>query len=151
MYSAARQGATQQGRRGILWRVVLSIGKLAASQKQWAEAETAFAETRKLLSELAEPISDQRIRINFLQHSLALIPEIPAAGVRMAAKQAFGNLTEREREVAALIAEGLSNRQIAEKLFITERTTERHVSNILLKLNFHTRLEIAEWISERQS
>jgi non-specific serine/threonine protein kinase len=58
-------------------------------------------------------------------------------------------LTAREQEVAALIAEGRSNRQIAEKLFITERTTERHVSNILLKLNFHSRAEITEWISRR--
>jgi DNA-binding CsgD family transcriptional regulator len=151
MYLAAREGATQQGRRGILWRVLLSLGKLAATQKRWAEAETMFNETRKLLMDLAEPISDEQIRTIFLERSLALIPEIPVAGARKAAKQAFGNLTQREREVAALIGDGFSNRQIAEKLFITERTAERHVSNILLKLDFHTRAEIAAWIVERQN
>lgn len=149
MYTAARQGAIQQGRGGILWRILLSSGKLAVLQKQWGEAEAAFAETRRLLSELAEPISDERIRASFLERSLARIPEIPAAGSRKAAKQAFGNLTAREREVADLIAEGRSNREIAEKLFITERTAERHVSNILLKLNFHSRGQIAEWVSGR--
>ncbi len=99
-----------------------------------------------LLEQLAEPLSDLRIRQNCLQRWLAMIPTLPTAGVRKAEKQAFGNLTRREQEVAALIAKRFSNRQIAEELFITERTAERHVSNILLKLNIHTRAQIAEWI-----
>jgi non-specific serine/threonine protein kinase len=48
-------------------------------------------------------------------------------------------LTERQAEVAVLIAQGRTNRQIAEQLVITEATAERHVANILSKLDLHTR------------
>ncbi len=47
-------------------------------------------------------------------------------------------LTEREREVLALLAEGLSNRAIATRLFVTERTIEAHVKQIFLKLGLNT-------------
>ena len=54
-------------------------------------------------------------------------------------------LTPREREVAALVAEGLSNRQIANQLYLSERTAETHVQNILTKLGFGSRAEVAAW------
>jgi DNA-binding NarL/FixJ family response regulator len=56
-----------------------------------------------------------------------------------------GELTTREREVAALIAEGLTNGQIAERLFISPKTAAVHVSNILTKLGLSSRVEIAAW------
>jgi predicted ATPase/DNA-binding CsgD family transcriptional regulator len=55
----------------------------------------------------------------------------------------IGNLTEREREVAALIAQGATNGAIAEALVISERTVERHVANIFAKLDFGSRTQIA--------
>jgi non-specific serine/threonine protein kinase len=54
-------------------------------------------------------------------------------------------LTPREREVAALIAQGLTNREIAGRLVVTERTAEGHVQNILNKLGFNSRTQIAAW------
>ncbi|GDY29122.1 ATP-binding protein [Gandjariella thermophila] len=54
-------------------------------------------------------------------------------------------LTRREREVADLIARGLSNRQIAETLVIAQRTAESHVEHILAKLGFTSRAQIAAW------
>jgi DNA-binding NarL/FixJ family response regulator len=50
----------------------------------------------------------------------------------------LGQLTEREREVLALVAEGLSNRAIATRLFVTERTVEAHVKQIFQKLGLST-------------
>lgn len=54
-------------------------------------------------------------------------------------------LSRREREVAALIAQGLTNREIARTLFLAERTAENHVQHILTKLGFGSRAQIAAW------
>jgi DNA-binding NarL/FixJ family response regulator len=54
-------------------------------------------------------------------------------------------LTPRESEVAALIARAMSNKQIAERLVLSERTVETHVRSILIKLGYSTRTEIATW------
>jgi GAF domain-containing protein/DNA-binding CsgD family transcriptional regulator len=54
-------------------------------------------------------------------------------------------LTTREQEVAALVAVGSTNRQIAEELVIAEPTAERHVANIMGKLGFHARAQVAAW------
>jgi DNA-binding CsgD family transcriptional regulator len=54
-------------------------------------------------------------------------------------------LSRREREVAALVARGLTNREIARTLFLSERTAENHVQHILTKLGFGSRAQIAAW------
>jgi predicted ATPase/DNA-binding NarL/FixJ family response regulator len=58
-----------------------------------------------------------------------------------------GVLAKRELEIARLIAEGLSNKQIAARLFISDRTVATHVGNILNKLGFNTRSQVASWMS----
>ena len=58
-------------------------------------------------------------------------------------------LTPREREVARLVAQGQTNRQIAATLVISERTADAHVQNILNKLGFGARAQIAAWAVER--
>ena len=73
----------------------------------------------------------------------------PLRTLRQTAKQAAGGLTAREREVAALIAQGKSNREIAAVLVLSERTIEGHVSNIFNKLGFNARTQIAAWAVEK--
>jgi len=57
-----------------------------------------------------------------------------------------GPLTKREREVARLVAAGLSNRAIGAQLFITEATAARHVANIFGKLGFSSRAQVVAWV-----
>jgi len=59
-------------------------------------------------------------------------------------------LTAREEQLAALVAEGLSNRQIASRLGLSERTVENHVTHILGKLGFQSRARVAAWFTARQ-
>ncbi|MEV1078971.1 LuxR C-terminal-related transcriptional regulator [Streptomyces sp. NPDC050211] len=67
--------------------------------------------------------------------------ERPSNGVR---------LTRRETEVAALVAEGLANQQIADRLVIARRTAEGHVERILSKLGFSNRSQIAAWVAAQR-
>jgi non-specific serine/threonine protein kinase len=68
---------------------------------------------------------------------------------KSAATTGPGLLTGREQQVAALVAQGLTNRQIAAALVVTERTAETHVQNILNKLAFSSRAEVAAWAVEQ--
>jgi non-specific serine/threonine protein kinase len=80
----------------------------------------------------------------------ALVPPEPRALHRPAtAQRAPGGLTSREREVAVLIARGLTNRQIAGELSITEGTAAIHVQHILNKLGSSSRAQVAAWASEQ--
>jgi two-component system response regulator NreC len=61
----------------------------------------------------------------------------------------FDILTEREREVLTLIAQGLSNQEIADKLVISVKTVNRHRENIMTKLNLHSRVELVRYAIEK--
>ena len=75
---------------------------------------------------------------------------VPRPGVAAAGDAAAlpAGLTPREREIVALIAKGRSNKAIARELFISPATVARHVSNILAKLGFSSRSEVAAWARE---
>ena len=62
------------------------------------------------------------------------------------AKSVAEVLTTREREVALLIAQGKTSREIAEALVITERTADTHADRIRIKLGLHSRAEIVAWV-----
>ncbi len=61
-----------------------------------------------------------------------------------------GPLSRREMEVAALVADGATNAQVAARLFISERTVESHVASIFNKLGVDTRLQVARWFASTQ-
>jgi non-specific serine/threonine protein kinase len=66
-----------------------------------------------------------------------------------AAAAPLAQLSRREREVTALVARGLTNRQIAEELVISEWTVDTHVRHILTKLDFRSRTQVAGWVAEQ--
>ena len=66
------------------------------------------------------------------------------------AAEGWGPLSRREREVAILVAQGLTNRQIADRLVIAERTVEGHLERMRGKLGLHSRTQIAVWVVGRR-
>lgn len=79
----------------------------------------------------------------------ALLTEQGRASARSLSEQGSRMLlTRREQEVAALVARGLTNRQIAQRLVIAEGTAERHLANIARKLGFSSRTQVAVWAVE---
>ncbi len=64
-------------------------------------------------------------------------------------RQGLEELTDREREVLALIAEGQSNQEIADALVISVKTVNRHRENIMAKLNLHSRVELVRYAIEK--
>ncbi len=145
----AQESARAQGLLPLLWRIYVALGRLYQTQGRQVEAEQAFAAARTIIEELAAPSLDETLRASFLSSALLRLPRPRPLTPRRATKQAFGGLTEREREVAILLAEGRSNREIAQRLIVGTRTIEVHVSNILSKLDFTSRAQIAVWAYEK--
>jgi len=73
---------------------------------------------------------------------------VPRLTSSRAARQAAGGLTAREREVAALVAAGKSNAEIAMTLVLGKRTIETHIANIYAKLGINSRAQVAAWTVE---
>ncbi|RVW02764.1 ATP-binding protein [Rhodococcus xishaensis] len=77
--------------------------------------------------------------------------DVPTASMRVAIPTAPTSvLTPRQREVAELVARGLTDREIAETLMIALRTAEGHVERVLTKLGFGSRTQIAAWVTEQR-
>jgi serine/threonine-protein kinase PknK len=86
-----------------------------------------------------------------IEYALGTEGEPPAVSVPQeepSAERHPVTLTKREQEVAVLVAQGLTNRQIASELGISEHTVATHVRKILKKLGFHSRAQIASWVTE---
>lgn len=82
--------------------------------------------------------------------AVALGLEQPSASSPAGQSAADGVLTRREDEVAALVADGLTDREIAAQLVISQRTAESHVQHVLTKLGFRSRAQIATWVTQRR-
>jgi non-specific serine/threonine protein kinase len=73
-------------------------------------------------------------------------PSMPLAAEQTAT---LGVLSRRESEVAILVSQGMTSRQIAERLHLAARTVENHVQNSLNKLDLNSRAELAAWTARR--
>jgi len=132
-----------------LWQLVGSrLGRIAILEEQHARAETA---ARDALGEEAWTSLYRRGASRPLDQVIALAVSdgddlAAVSGAAAAGPAAAGQLTRREREIAALVAEGLSNREVAERLVISKRTVDAHVEHVLAKLGASSRVQIATWL-----
>ncbi len=115
------------------------IGTLRTAQ---AEALLGLGERAAALVAIRRAIDDDFGRWPGVRRDRA---QALARRLEGASARADGELTSREREVAALLADGLTNGQLADRLFISPKTAAVHVSNILAKLGLSSRAEIAAW------
>jgi DNA-binding NarL/FixJ family response regulator len=139
--------AVSQGAQSFAWRFQAELGRIHQRQRHYEEADEHWAGARMLIKKLAATIFDTDLHATFLRETDKLIP-VPSEN--RAAKRSFGGLTKREREVATLVGEGKSNREIADQLVVSERTVEKHIESILMKLGFNSRAQVAVWIAARQ-
>lgn len=146
---SAETRAREQGMRPLLWRIQVSLGTCLRALGRREEASAVLSAARALVGELALNAPDDALRDEFLRNAATLFPRVAPPTPRRTTKETYGGLTTREREVAALIARGKSNRAIADDLYVVERTIEKHVENILGKLAFTSRAQIAAWAVER--
>jgi DNA-binding CsgD family transcriptional regulator len=130
----------------LAWRIQIELGVVLRAMRRLTEAQKQWSAARETIQRLAGRISEEPMRQNFLERALSLIPN-PSGKEK--AKIEFSGLTEREREIAALVAGGSSNNQIAESLVLSRRTVEAHVANIMSKLGLRTRAQIAAWAVEK--
>ncbi len=145
----ARRGALARQEQPLLWQIHRALGRQHRRLKQEDLARRNFASARQEIAFLASTIDDGSLHDQFLQAALATLPREKPISANRAAKQAYAGLTERELEVVVLIAQGKSNREIAEVLVVAKITVETHVNNILHKLGFTSRTQIAVWAVER--
>ncbi|MBV9355234.1 MAG: AAA family ATPase [Chloroflexi bacterium] len=139
----AARAAERWGLQPLAWRIALEQHRQHRGQGRMADARAAASRAWRVVHALGAGLTDDRLRTSFLTEASR---RLPAPGRQPASTDP---LTPREREVAALVAGGCSNREIADRLVVGERTVETHVSNILAKLGKHSRVEIAAWATER--
>jgi non-specific serine/threonine protein kinase len=131
------RAATLFGAAATLWRTASSDPKIAVSGPHRAH----LTSVRAALGE--ESFADAFATGRAMTHQEAARFALDGTKADAAARPQV--LTERQWQVAGLIAQGLSNRDIAAELFISQRTADNHVQNILDRLGFRRRTQIAVW------
>jgi non-specific serine/threonine protein kinase len=130
-------GAHQTPRERALGEPYLAAARSRLSEAEW---EVLFVEGQAMSFEEA---AEYALSAEVLHPPTPPAPEQPSTRVHQP------ELTRREKEVAALVAQGLTNRQIASELVLSEHTVHRHVAGILKKLDLHSREEVASHLAER--
>jgi DNA-binding CsgD family transcriptional regulator/tetratricopeptide (TPR) repeat protein len=144
----AKLGAMQRGAMPLLWQIHRALVRLRLALRQPAAAWREWTAACEVITGLAASIGDEGESERFAQMALASLPALPKPrppSRRQRDAERFGGLTPREREVAAQVALGKTNRDIATGLFTAERTVASHVGSILTKLGFSSRTQIATW------
>lgn len=120
-------GLIRAGARGYVTKTI-SPDELAAAVRRVAEGDAVFS------PRLA----------GFVLDAFAARPEVPVSDPEL------DQLTNREREVLRLLARGYAYKEIARELYISIKTVETHVSNVLRKLQMSSRYELSRWAADRR-
>ncbi len=142
---SAQRAAAAQGVQPLLWQVHRALGHTYHQCKMEEAASREFVAARAVIIALAGTVDDPALREQFRAAALNTLPKERTPTPRQSETAKYGGLTARERDVAAQVARGKSNRAIAEALFLSERTVATHISNILGKLALTSRAQIATW------
>jgi DNA-binding CsgD family transcriptional regulator/Tfp pilus assembly protein PilF len=116
-------------------RTLLALGSVHRRAKHRADARRTLTRALELFDNLGAPLWAER--------AAAELGRIPGRG------PGSGELSETERRVAELVAQGLSNKEIAARLFVTVRTVEANLSKVYAKLGLRSRTELASLMSRR--
>lgn len=141
------RAATLLGAADLLWEI---LGRpLQTYQHLYPLHEACERQARAALGdERFAAAFDQGRGLGIDEGTAYALDEIPAPSPSSrSAPDAV--LTTREREIAELVADGMTNRQIATRLMISVRTVETHAQNILMKLGFRSRAQIASWLAQQ--
>jgi DNA-binding NarL/FixJ family response regulator len=169
-----RELGTRLGRENLVAHAQFAAARLEAGGDRSDEAKRLLSAAIDAFSRLDMPLEHGRARLELarleraasrelaLMHARAALATFERLGARPDADRAAavlrdlgvsgrsapridGELTQREREVLDLLGEGLSNRTIADRLFISPKTAEHHVGRILGKLGLRSRAEAAAY------
>jgi len=146
----AKRGTVERYERSRLWYMHGLLGRAYRLAGQEKLARQEFLAARSVIAGLSATIDEPALREQFTQAAQATFwPKTAARPHQQMLAAPYNGLTAREREVAALIAQGQSTREIAEALVLSDRTVESHVANILFKLRVRSRSQIAVWAVEK--
>ncbi|HJQ04634.1 MAG TPA: LuxR C-terminal-related transcriptional regulator [Nocardioides sp.] len=144
----ARRGATLFGAANAIWQLVGS--RLIGSPHLTEQGDKYEAMARGVLGDREYDAAVDRGSALAVDEAIALALRERPAPAPAPTPRASTVLTRREREVAELVSEGMSNKEIAGKLVISVRTVEAHVEHILTKLDFTARTQVAHWMAHQR-
>lgn len=162
--------AQATGHRRVEAEAARAAGRASMAAGELAAARSLLEQALDLFAKLSKPVEEARTRMLLAEALTVGDPEVAASEARAAAAtfervgatrdadaaasllraltgkgragpKDYGTLSKREQEVLALVSEGLTNAEIAARLFISTKTAGHHVSNILMKLGLRSRAE----------
>ncbi len=135
-------------------RALGSLGRALASLENGIKSRAAFLQALEIVDFLAEQL-DPHLQASFRASALVLeirqaFEALSQASVRKDLRQDLSNLTDREIEVLKLVAQGLTNAQIANQLFLSPLTINAHLRSIFNKLEVTTRTAAVHQAAEKK-
>ncbi|WP_449289743.1 ATP-binding protein [Nocardiopsis sediminis] len=160
-FSGCLRAGVASGRRGAVARSMEALAELALAEEQPERAASLAGVAAQLYTALGQPAPHATRLYDAARQDLTsdaaekswrawrMLPREQAVERALdfpTPRRALPSLlTPREKEIAALVGEGMSNRQIAEHLTISQATAARHIANIFRKLLITSRTQLAEW------